>query len=169
MAGIGEAHLTCTLMIILSTLVCIKRSARVATGITYPKLLRRASLVSTVFGPSISSPILNYHDMSSVTTTVLQSSPAAPIPIPSFTKTCHQCGADLSHSHPPVPEDAQRRIAELETQVRILTGKATAAGTFFSCPYQLHRSYSQHGLSILYRILALQDAKSRSSRQARRL
>lgn len=70
--------------------------------------------------------------MSSVTTTVLQPSPAAPIPIPSFTKTCHECGADLSHSHPPVPEDAQRRIAELETQVKILTGKATAAGTFFS-------------------------------------
>ena len=70
--------------------------------------------------------------MSSVTTTVLQSSsPAAPIPIiTSFTKTCHQCGADLSHSHPPVAQDAQRRIAELETQVKILTSKATAAGTY---------------------------------------
>ncbi|KAF6222083.1 hypothetical protein HO133_001169 [Letharia lupina] len=65
--------------------------------------------------------------MSSVTTTILQSSPAAPIPITSFTKTCHKCGADLSHSHPPIAEDAQRRIAELETQVKLLTGKATAA------------------------------------------
>ena len=66
--------------------------------------------------------------MSSVTTTVLQQPPAAPIPITPLTKTCHQCGADLSHSQ----EDAQRIIAELETQVKILTGKATAAGTFHS-------------------------------------
>lgn len=70
--------------------------------------------------------------MSSVTTTVLQQPSAPPLPITSLTKTCHQCGADLSQSHPPVPEDAQTRIAELETQVKILTGKATAAGTFFS-------------------------------------
>ncbi|KAL9134343.1 MAG: hypothetical protein Q9175_004479 [Cornicularia normoerica] len=62
--------------------------------------------------------------MSSVTTTVLQPSPAAPFPIISFTKTCHKCGAELSH---PIAEDAQRRIVELETQVKILTGKATAA------------------------------------------
>ncbi|KAM0801928.1 hypothetical protein BDR22DRAFT_145844 [Usnea florida] len=66
--------------------------------------------------------------MSSVTTTtILQDSPTPPFPITSLTKTCHQCGAELSHSHPPVTEDAQNRIQELETQVRILTGKATAA------------------------------------------
>ena len=86
--------------------------------------------------------IQNYHDMSSVTTTLLQPSPAAPFPITSLTKTCHQCGADLSQSHPPVAEDAQRRIAELETQVKILTGKATAAGTFFSSVCYLHRLFA---------------------------
>lgn len=82
--------------------------------------------------------------MSSVTTTILQPSPAAPFQNPSFTKTCHQCGADLSHSHPPIAEDAQRRIAELETQVKILTGKATAAGTsilFFRLP-TTHSAYN---------------------------
>lgn len=76
--------------------------------------------------------------MSSVATTVLHSSHTAPFPIISFTKTCHKCGADLSHSHPPVAEDAQRRISELETQVKILTGKATAAGTFLFSPLSLH-------------------------------
>ncbi|MCJ1275169.1 hypothetical protein MMC21_002969, partial [Puttea exsequens] len=72
--------------------------------------------------------------MSSVATTatiqrkpvVSDFSAAAP-----FEQTCHKCGAELSHSHggPGVEagEDAQKRIEELEAQVRILTGKATAA------------------------------------------
>ena len=66
--------------------------------------------------------------MSSVTTTVLEAPSAAPFHTTAFTQTCHKCGADLSHSHPGISEDAQRRISELETQVKILTGKATAAG-----------------------------------------
>ena len=68
--------------------------------------------------------------MSSATTTILQPSPAAPFPTTSFTQTCPKCGTELSHSHLDDAENAQRRISELETQVKILTGKATAAGTF---------------------------------------
>ncbi|KAH0548297.1 hypothetical protein GP486_008004 [Trichoglossum hirsutum] len=41
--------------------------------------------------------------------------------------TCPNCGVKLSHSHQDIPEDAQRRIEELEAQVKILTTKATAA------------------------------------------
>lgn len=40
---------------------------------------------------------------------------------------CPQCGAQLPPSE--VSEEAQRRITELENEVRILTGKATTAGT----------------------------------------
>ncbi|KAI9845517.1 MAG: hypothetical protein M1837_004856 [Sclerophora amabilis] len=40
---------------------------------------------------------------------------------------CPNCGIGLSHSYHEDAQDAQRRIAELESQVRILTGKATAA------------------------------------------
>ncbi|MCJ1344078.1 hypothetical protein MMC31_002280 [Peltigera leucophlebia] len=60
----------------------------------------------------------------SLTTTVLVNPPTT---APPFTHRCDKCGADLSHAHPGVAEDAQRRISELETQVKILTGKATAA------------------------------------------
>lgn len=65
--------------------------------------------------------------MSSATTTILQPSPAASCPTTSFTQTCPNCGTDLSQSHPVDTENAQRRVSELETQVKILTGKATAA------------------------------------------
>ena len=91
-----------------------------------------------------------YHEMSLVTTTLLQDSPPPPFPITSLTKTCHQCGAELSHSHPPVTEDAQNRIQELEAQVRILTGKATAAGTFslpFCSPQNFLTTYPLHSTS----------------------
>ncbi|KAI9871204.1 MAG: hypothetical protein M1830_003201, partial [Pleopsidium flavum] len=40
---------------------------------------------------------------------------------------CPKCGTELSHSDIEIAEKAQRRIAELETQVKILTSKATAA------------------------------------------
>ena len=43
--------------------------------------------------------------------------------------TCQKCGADVSHVQQGIAEEAQRRIEELEQQVRILTDKATAAGT----------------------------------------
>lgn len=66
--------------------------------------------------------------MSSVTT-LLQSHSSSSFPATAFTHTCQNCGADLSQSHTAVAEDAQRRISELEAQVKILTGKATAAGT----------------------------------------
>ncbi len=64
--------------------------------------------------------------MSSKTATILQA--PTTVPIRSSLETCQQCGADVSHSHLSITEDAQRRIAELETQVKILTDKATAAG-----------------------------------------
>ncbi|KAI9795747.1 MAG: hypothetical protein M1833_006840 [Piccolia ochrophora] len=71
----------------------------------------------------------------------------APVPARSSTHSCPNCGVHLpspspsplsrTHSSPPngagdttatdTPQDAQRRIAELEAQVKILTGKATAA------------------------------------------
>lgn len=76
-----------------------------------------------------------YNDMSSVTTTLLQ-------PPLSTTQTCPDCGADLSHIHPAIAEDAQRRISELETQVRMLTGKATAAGTFVFAIHIIHSTRS---------------------------
>jgi len=68
--------------------------------------------------------------MSSKTATILQV--PTTVPIRSSQEVCQQCGADLSHSHCGITEDAQRRIVELETQVKILTNKATAAGKFFS-------------------------------------
>ncbi|KAI9759202.1 MAG: hypothetical protein M4579_002489 [Chaenotheca gracillima] len=43
---------------------------------------------------------------------------------------CPNCGIGLSSSYHDDAQDAQRRIAELESQVRILTGKATAAVPF---------------------------------------
>ncbi|KAL6712715.1 hypothetical protein ACLMJK_009737 [Lecanora helva] len=77
--------------------------------------------------------------MSSVTTTALlpplssssnnnSITPRLPAATPTqVEQTCHKCGADLSHSHLGIAEDARVRIEELEAQVRILTGKATAA------------------------------------------
>ena len=66
--------------------------------------------------------------MSSVTT-LLQSHSTASFPATAVAHTCQKCGAHLSQPHTAVAEDAQRRISELEAQVKILTGKATAAGT----------------------------------------
>ena len=96
----------------------------------------------------------SYHDMSSVTvvkaplpstnptptTTTIgpfsgQIPARKPAPINPLAQTCHSCGADLSHSH--IAQDAQRRISELEAQVKILTTKATAAGEWTrsnNCP-----------------------------------
>ena len=70
--------------------------------------------------------------MSSRTATITQG--PITVPIRSSHETCQQCGADLSHTHPGITEDAQRRITELETQVKILTNKATAAGEFKFSP-----------------------------------
>ncbi len=76
--------------------------------------------------------------MSSVTT-LLQSQSTSSFPTTAFTHTCQKCGADLSQSHTAIAEDAQRRISELEAQVKILTGKATAAGTL-PLPFLLRRT-----------------------------
>ncbi|MCJ1267526.1 hypothetical protein MMC22_007411 [Lobaria immixta] len=65
--------------------------------------------------------------MFSTATTVLQPPSTAPPFQTTFPHVCDKCGADLSHAHPGVAADAQRRIEELEAQVKILTGKATAA------------------------------------------
>lgn len=88
------------------------------------------------------------NDMSSATTTALEQ-PSSSTSVPStHTTRCQQCGANLSHT----PGDtsardasAQSRIAELEQQVKVLTGKATAAGTF-SCrpPGACTSSYTIH-------------------------
>ncbi|KAI9698639.1 MAG: hypothetical protein M1836_003748 [Candelina mexicana] len=54
--------------------------------------------------------------------------PSQPAPASStLASTCPHCGASIEHARTDVNEDAQRRIAELESQVKILTGKATAA------------------------------------------
>lgn len=66
--------------------------------------------------------------MSATTTTVMPPPSTAPPFQTTFPHVCDRCGADLSHTHLGVAEDAQRRIVELEAQVKILTGKATAAG-----------------------------------------
>ena len=64
--------------------------------------------------------------MSTTATTVLQVPPTTASLHTTYSATCHQCGADVPHG---VAEKAQQRIEELEQQVRILTDKATAAGT----------------------------------------
>ena len=46
---------------------------------------------------------------------------------------CSNCGVNLLHTHQDIAQDAQRRIAELEDQVKVLTSKATAAGELTSC------------------------------------
>lgn len=74
--------------------------------------------------------------MSATATTVMQ----PPLTASSFHTTlkdvCDKCGADLSHPHLGVAEDAQRRIVELEAQVKILTGKATAAGNLVDISFE---------------------------------
>ena len=65
--------------------------------------------------------------MSTTSTATLVQPSTAPIRN-SSAPTCHNCGASLSHPQHAITQDAQQRISELETQVKILTGKATAAG-----------------------------------------
>lgn len=45
-----------------------------------------------------------------------------------FDQACPSCGADITCLLDRLTQSAQSRISELETQVRILTDKATAAG-----------------------------------------
>lgn len=62
------------------------------------------------------------------TTVKVQPSSTASSSRTAVTQVCDKCGTELSHAHPGVAEDAQKRIVELEAQVKFLTGKATAAG-----------------------------------------
>ncbi|KAA6408480.1 MAG: hypothetical protein FRX48_07562 [Lasallia pustulata] len=65
--------------------------------------------------------------MSTTSTTTLVQPSTAPIRN-SSAPACHNCGANLSHAQEhAVAQDAQQRISELETQVKLLTSKATAA------------------------------------------
>lgn len=75
------------------------------------------------------NPLLGEQMTSSTTTVTLlpQSSTTTPFP-QAFAHTCSHCGAELSHAHSDLAAEAQRRISELEAQVKILTDKATAAG-----------------------------------------
>lgn len=57
-----------------------------------------------------------------------RSSDSLPRPGTSLLPPCSHCG--LPSREERYPEDAQNRITELESQVRILTTKATGAGTF---------------------------------------
>ncbi|KAI9820986.1 MAG: hypothetical protein M1832_003458 [Thelocarpon impressellum] len=61
-------------------------------------------------------------------TATLRPAPSAALSFttPSSASTCPNCGTGIAGEHADGP-DAQRRIAELEGQVKILTGKATAA------------------------------------------
>lgn len=68
--------------------------------------------------------------MSATATTVVQPHFTASSFQTTLKHVCDKCGSDLSHPHLGIAEDAQRRIVELEAQVKILTGKATAAGNF---------------------------------------
>lgn len=43
--------------------------------------------------------------------------------------SCANCGASYPEASEKLAQDAQRRMEELEAQVRLLTEKATAAGT----------------------------------------
>ena len=45
-----------------------------------------------------------------------------------FDQSCPSCGADITTLLQKLAERTQSRVSELETQVRILTDKATAAG-----------------------------------------
>lgn len=52
-----------------------------------------------------------------------------------LTKTaCSNCGTQISHPGLEALQDAQARIQELESQVKILTLRATSAGTYISRP-----------------------------------
>jgi hypothetical protein len=55
--------------------------------------------------------------------------------------SCSNCGVNLLQTHQDIAQDAQRRITELEDQVKVLTSKATAAGelTFQHSRRRLHR------------------------------
>lgn len=76
--------------------------------------------------------------MSSTTSVTMVEKPL-PAPLETTTTTtctCQQCGADLSHAHLEVGQDAQQKIQELENQIKILTLRATEAGTHAtSCPH----------------------------------
>ncbi|MCJ1467737.1 hypothetical protein MMC07_006362 [Pseudocyphellaria aurata] len=65
--------------------------------------------------------------MSSLSATLVEPPSTAPPFQSTFSHVCDKCGANLSHPRLGIVDDAQRRIEELETQVKILTGKATAA------------------------------------------
>lgn len=126
-------YLACYFSIITNNLVsCLRQPAPHLISLSHS--LPRYTKKSTA-----TLPLSSYHDMSSITTTLLHSPSTAPFSAPaaSLQQTCHKCGAELSHSHSAIAEDAQARISELETQVRILTGKATAAGVY-SIRFPMH-------------------------------
>lgn len=94
-------------------------------------LLRMFNLKDVHYVHIYTRPSSRLKQMSTSTTTLVQQQPlTAPPHQSTFPHTCDKCGADLTHAHPGIAEDARRRISELETQVKILTGKATAAGSF---------------------------------------
>ncbi|KAF2104775.1 hypothetical protein NA57DRAFT_51579 [Rhizodiscina lignyota] len=65
--------------------------------------------------------------MSTVTTAYARPVEVSSGSPPPLSSACSNCGAPYSLAPERLPKDAQRRIAELEAQVKILTDKATAA------------------------------------------
>ncbi|CAF9937984.1 MAG: hypothetical protein HETSPECPRED_000731 [Heterodermia speciosa] len=77
-------------------------------------------------------------------TTVLQPPPTKLAVHTIFRANCQECGADVSHVGHDAAVAAQRRIEELEQQVKILTDKATAAvDKLADYEDQLHQLKSQ--------------------------
>ena len=60
----------------------------------------------------------------------LRTSQSQPLPI----TVCPQCGLALPHLHENVGLSAQKRIEELEDQVKVLSSKATEAGATILLP-----------------------------------
>jgi hypothetical protein len=74
---------------------------------------------------------------------------------------CPNCGIGLP-DHTDLASDAQKRIEDLEAQVRLLTAKATAAGTFTPLPSHITKP-SQDNTANKQQSTDGQTTKTRSS------
>ena len=75
-----------------------------------------------------------------MTTTTITTNTSTKVPTTastrsSLTHACPKCGTELAPTEAELASNAQTRIQELESQVKILTGKATAAGMISHLAY----------------------------------